>query len=92
MQLIITDDTGDNRLVEAELTEQELKDTLPEVYTRIMQVWKEISEEEESILDDPDELDMDMEWMGACSDGCHVEPDGRCSHGFYSLGIRMGLI
>jgi hypothetical protein len=30
--------------------------------------------------------------MGACSDGCHVEPDGRCPHGFYSLGIRMGLI
>lgn len=27
-----------------------------------------------------------------CSEGCKVEPDGRCPHGFPSLFLAMGLI
>ena len=27
-----------------------------------------------------------------CPEGCYVEPDGHCCHGFKSLGLLMGLI
>jgi len=27
-----------------------------------------------------------------CPEGCFVEPDGECPHGYESLGLRMGLI
>lgn len=27
-----------------------------------------------------------------CSEGCEVEPDGKCSHGFPSVLIAMGVI
>jgi hypothetical protein len=32
--------------------------------------------------------------MGAtdCPDGCHVEPDGHCPHGFESAGLTLGVI
>lgn len=41
-----------------------------------------------------DEYDLAEAYMGEtrCPDGCVVEPDGYCSHGYKSLGLRMGLI
>jgi hypothetical protein len=27
-----------------------------------------------------------------CSEGCEVEPDGRCSHGFPSVCLDIGII
>lgn len=40
--------------------------------------------------DDADDDDL----MGAtdCPEGCHVEPDGTCSHGWKSAGLTAGVI
>ena len=27
-----------------------------------------------------------------CSDGCEVEPDGKCPHGFPSISLALGII
>lgn len=27
-----------------------------------------------------------------CSEGCVVEPDGKCPHGFQSIALELGLI
>lgn len=34
------------------------------------------------------------DYMGAtdCPDGCTVEPDGYCSHGYKSAGLSSGMI
>lgn len=43
---------------------------------------------------DGGDFDGAMDGLGQtdCPEGCFVEPDGTCSHGFESLGLRMGLI
>lgn len=38
-----------------------------------------------------DEL-MDSIVPACCSEGCEVEPDGKCSHGFPSVLLAMGVI
>lgn len=38
--------------------------------------------------DDPDELMGETD----CPEGCLVEPDGQCPHGFLSAGRSAGLI
>lgn len=40
-----------------------------------------------------DDMDGD-ELMGQtdCEEGCFVEPDGYCSHGYNSAGITLGVI
>ncbi len=36
---------------------------------------------------------LDEGWSEAkCSEGCPVEPDGVCPHGFKSIAIEMGFI
>lgn len=47
----------------------------------------------EMIEDDMSEMDGD-DMMGAtdCPEGCQVEPDGTCSHGYQSAGITLGVI
>jgi hypothetical protein len=41
-----------------------------------------------------DSWDVVEELMGEtdCPDGCYVEPDGRCSHGWQSGALTAGLI
>lgn len=41
----------------------------------------------------PFDMEAD-ELMGAtdCPDGCQVEPDGRCPHGYRSAGLTAGVI
>ena len=45
---------------------------------------------------DPPDMETLEEWMwdGCCeaTDGCVVEPDGRCPHGHPSWLLKMGLI
>lgn len=31
-------------------------------------------------------------FMGACDDGCQVEPDGVCPHGYESAALTAGMI
>lgn len=40
------------------------------------------------------EVSMDYDEMGTtdCPQGCEVEPDGTCSHGFQSAGLTLGVI
>lgn len=40
------------------------------------------------------EESLDYEEMGKtdCPDGCVVEPDGECPHGYESAGLTAGLI
>jgi len=55
-----------------------------------------------SIFDDMEHLlngdeDLNPDGFGdmsvvAASDGCNVEPDGTCEHGFESPLLRLGLI
>jgi len=35
---------------------------------------------------------MDSSVPACCSEGCYVEPDGKCSHGHPSVLLDMGLI
>lgn len=35
---------------------------------------------------------MDSIVPACCSEGCMVEPDGRCEHGFPSVLLAMGVI
>lgn len=45
-----------------------------------------------------DDVDLEEAWMfdsivpTACPDGCEVEPDGRCCHGYSSPLLLLGLI
>lgn len=34
----------------------------------------------------------DRHCPAVCSEGCEVEPDGFCPHGFPSLALRMGFM
>jgi hypothetical protein len=43
-------------------------------------------------LDDQDLHDIAWEGVAECCDGCRVEPDGQCPHGFSSPLIILGLI
>ena len=51
--------------------------------------------EPRSTVTPPDD-DTLIEWMldgvAEATDGCEVEPDGRCSHGHPSWFIRLGMI
>lgn len=38
------------------------------------------------------QLVMDSVCPALCSDGCEVEPDGRCPHGHPSVLIALGLV
>lgn len=40
------------------------------------------------------ESSMDYDEMGCtdCPEGCEVEPDGHCSHGYESAGLTLGVI
>jgi len=42
----------------------------------------------ENLVDDAEEL----MGMTDCPDGCVVEPDGHCSHGYESAGLTAGVI
>ena len=46
-----------------------------------------------SAIENEGEDDVD-EAMGAtdCPDGCYVEPDGTCSHGYQSAALTVGVI
>jgi hypothetical protein len=37
---------------------------------------------------------MDYDEMGCtdCPEGCEVEPDGICAHGYESAGLTLGVI
>ena len=37
-------------------------------------------------------LIMDSIQPTACSEGCEVEPDGHCPHGYSSISILLGII
>lgn len=39
-----------------------------------------------------EEIAMDSVVPAVCSEGCQVEPDGECPHGFPSVLIVMGII
>jgi len=39
-----------------------------------------------------EEMMMDGTMATECPEGCEVEPDGRCPHGYNSILIEMGLI
>jgi hypothetical protein len=36
--------------------------------------------------------ELDSVYPALCSEGCEVEPDGRCPHGAPSLLLALGLI
>ncbi len=36
--------------------------------------------------------EMDANGIFECADGCHVEPDGHCEHGYTSPLILLGII
>jgi ketopantoate reductase len=36
--------------------------------------------------------ELDSVYPALCSEGCQVEPDGRCPHGAPSLLLALGLI
>lgn len=49
-----------------------------------------------SLIQDDSEATM-SEWDDAmgetdCPEGCYVEPDGICSHGYRSAGLSAGVI
>lgn len=66
-----------------------LKKEFPQLHEAMENTWRWVAPDEREAIYYGD---LAMDWMGQCSDNCHVEPDGRCPHGFYSLGIRLGLI
>jgi len=41
---------------------------------------------------DFEEIAMDSVVPACCSEGCQVEPDGTCPHGFESVLLAMGMI
>ncbi len=41
---------------------------------------------------DLEEIAMDSVVPACCSEGCQVEPDGTCEHGFNSVLLAMGII
>lgn len=44
------------------------------------------------VLEDyPDDAE-DMMGETDCPDGCYVEPDGECSHGYESAALTLGII
>lgn len=49
-------------------------------------------EDRDDWLAHKEHLVMDSVCPALCSDGCEVEPDGRCSHGHPSVLIALGLI
>lgn len=44
----------------------------------------------EGLLKGDESIDEDMDCTA--EDGCWVEPDGRCPHGFISPMLRLGLV
>jgi hypothetical protein len=44
------------------------------------------------MLADLEHGDFDWDMDGECADGCIVEPDGRCPHGYRSWLLVAGLI
>lgn len=42
-----------------------------------------------ALMDDPCE---DLMGITDCPEGCEVEPDGYCSHGYNSAGLSAGII
>lgn len=50
---------------------------------------KQALEEAGQTLED---VAMDSVCPACCSDGCEVEPDGTCEHGFPSVLLAMGII
>lgn len=43
-------------------------------------------------IDDASDVLMDSVMPALCTEGCDVEPDGRCSHGCPSPLLAMGAI
>lgn len=43
----------------------------------------------QELLDEPNE---DAMGTTDCPEGCYVEPDGHCPHGYASAGLTAGLI
>lgn len=45
-------------------------------------------------LGEPDPPPRSMEDLGEtrCPEGCRVEPDGTCPHGYRSRGLRLGMV
>ena len=54
--------------------------------------------EEHGIITGSDMMDALTDWSmdsivpALCSEGCEVEPDGRCSHDQPSILLRMGMV
>lgn len=62
------------------------KATKEEINTRTQEALKELCDEE------LEELIIDSVCPTACPEGCEVEPDGRCYHGYPSLLMALGII
>ena len=55
----------------------------------------EAAKELSNMLTIPDASFSELEDMMCatdCPEGCEVEPDGYCSHGFRSAGLTLGII
>jgi len=63
--------------------------TSPNAAANLRRILRDAAREgERAAFDEADEL------MGGtdCPDGCVVEPDGTCPHGYVSAGLSAGLI
>ena len=43
-------------------------------------------------IDDMEDMLLDSVQPAMCSEGCDVEPDGHCEHGFPSISLALGII